>query len=60
MGERTANPSPEQVAMALNRLGVNVIPIDIFTPDDRDVLLLTNEYANKTIQQKPANLQYIS
>ena len=60
MGERTANPSPEQVGMALNRLGVNVIPIDIFTPDDRDVLLLTNEYTNKTFQQKPANLQYIS
>ena len=60
MGERTANPSPEQVAMALNRLGVNVIPIDIFTPDDRDILLLTNEYRNKTFQQKPANLQYIS
>jgi len=60
MGERTANPSPEQVGMALNRLGINVIPIDIFTPDDRDVLLLTNEYTNKTFQQKPANLQYIS
>ena len=60
MGERTTNPSPEQVAIALNRLGVNVIPIDIFTGDDRDVLLLTNEYTNKTFQQKPANLQYIS
>jgi len=58
MGDRLVNPTPAQVNIALNKLGVNIIPIDIFTDIDRDVLLLSNEYSNKSFRQKPVNLQY--
>lgn len=58
MGKRTTNPTPAELNIALNNLGVNVIPIDIFTDTDKNILLLSNEYANKSFRQKPMNLQY--
>lgn len=57
MGPRTTNPSSADLDIALNRLGVNVVPIDIFTDSDRNILLLSNEYGNKSFHQKPVNLQ---
>jgi hypothetical protein len=58
MGDRTTNPSPAELSTALNLLGINVVLIDIFTDTDRDILLLSNEYSNKTYQEKPVALQY--
>jgi len=60
MGDRTRNPSPEAISTALNTLGVNAIPIDIFTPEDSEIRSISNEYGNSTFRQKPDNLQYIS
>ena len=58
MGDRTTNVSPAELSTALNLLGINVVLIDIFTDTDRNILLLSNEYSNKTYQQKPVALQY--
>lgn len=60
MGNRTANPTPTDLNTALNNLGVNVVPIDIFTDSDKRILLLSNEYTNKSFRPKPTNLQYYS
>jgi len=57
MGDRTKNPTPTELGVALNSLGINVIPIDIFTDTDRNTLLLSNEYSNKTFRPKPDTLQ---
>lgn len=59
MGKRATNPTPTEINIALNSLGVNAIPIDIFTDTDRSILLLSNEYSNKAFRQKPKNLQYM-
>jgi ElaB/YqjD/DUF883 family membrane-anchored ribosome-binding protein len=58
MGDRTTNVSPAELSTALNLLGINVVLIDIFTDTDRNILLLSNEYSNKTYQEKPVALQY--
>jgi hypothetical protein len=58
MGDRTTNPTPAQLDIALNRLGVNVIPLDIFTEVDRNLLLLSNEYGDAPFHKKPISLQY--
>jgi hypothetical protein len=60
MGDRTTNASPAELSTALNLLGINVVLIDIFTDTDRNILLLSNEYSNKTYQEKPVALQYAS
>jgi len=60
MGSRTENPTDSDVDTALNKLGVNAVPFDIFTPESKDILILANEYADMTYKPKPAALQYIA
>ena len=60
MGERTTNPTPAQINTALNILGINAILVDIFTPSNSDVLLISNQYSNKQFLQKPLVLQHAS
>jgi hypothetical protein len=58
MGDRAKNPTVAQLDIALNRLGVNVVPLDIFTDTDRSIMLLANVHGNKPFTLKPTNLQY--
>jgi hypothetical protein len=58
MGPRTANPAPAEVDTALNILGVNAIPIDIFTPSAKETALLLNEHSDMAFRKKPFALQY--
>lgn len=60
MGDRTKNPTPLQINTALNILGINAILVDIFTPSNSDVLLISNQYSNKQFLQKPLVLQHDS
>ena len=60
MGDRTTNPTPVQINTALNILGINAILVDIFTPSNSDVLLISNQYSNKQFLQKPLVLQHAS
>jgi len=59
MGSRTENPTPGDVDIALEKLGVNAVPFDIFTPESKDILILANEYSDMTYKPKPAALQYV-
>jgi hypothetical protein len=58
MGDRLTNPTPTQLNIALNGLGINALPIDIFTDSSTNILLLSNEYNNKSYRPKPVALQY--
>jgi len=58
MGPRTTNPTPTEVDTALNTLGINAIPIDIFTPSTKDTALILNEYSDMTYRKKPFALQH--
>jgi len=60
MGSRTDNPTTTEMHTALNTLGINAIPIDIFTPESNSILLIANEYSDMTYRPKPAALQYVS
>jgi hypothetical protein len=60
MGDRTTNPNPAVLGIALNQLGINAVPIDIFTDSDTSILLLSNEYQNKAFRSKPSALEYKS
>lgn len=60
MGGRTENPKPEDVDTALNVLGVNAVPLDIFTPSSKDILILLNEYSDMSFRKKPFALEYNS
>ena len=60
MGPRTANPSPKDVDTALNTLGINAVPLDIFTPSSKDILILLNEYSDMSYRKKPFALEYNS
>jgi hypothetical protein len=60
MGPRTANPSPTDLDTALNTLGINAIPLDIFTPSSKEVLTLLNEYSDMSFRKKPFALEYNS
>jgi hypothetical protein len=55
MGDRLTNPSPAEVDTALNTLGINCIPIDIFS--DTNIMALTKEYSNMTYHPKPSVLR---
>ena len=58
MGDRTKNPTVAQLDLAINRLGVNTVPLDIFTETDRSIMLLANVHGNKPFTLKHTNLQY--
>ena len=50
------NPNPDELDLALNTLGINVIPLDIFTDNIQNVKELVGEYSNMTFRPKPASL----
>jgi len=60
MPSRTTNPSVKDVDKAINTLGVNAIPIDIFTSPTADVMAIVGEYANMPYHPKPTALRNIS
>jgi len=58
MPSRTTNPTAKDVDTAINVLGVNAVPIDIFT--DKYVTNLVAEYSNMPYHPKPVALRSIS
>jgi hypothetical protein len=59
MGSRTSNPTPETIDLLINTLGVNSVPVDIFTETTDSILAITDQYANKAFRPKPLSLQNI-
>ena len=57
MPSQLKNPEPEDLDIALNTLGVNVVPIDIFSSDIQGVQELVGEYASMTFRPKPTGLR---
>jgi hypothetical protein len=57
MPDRTTNPTPIDFNRAIGSLGINVIPIDIFTDKPENVLQLTSEYDNMSFFPKPTALR---
>jgi len=49
------NPSVEQLDMALNIFGVNVVPLDIFSTDIKEVVNLVGEYSGMSFRPKPSS-----
>jgi len=61
LADNDANPAPEEVRRALNELGVNMLPLDIFGTAAADsVVALVGEYGNATYRLKPDAIQNIS
>jgi hypothetical protein len=60
MGPRITNPSATDLDTALNILGVNTVPLDIFVSNPQDLLILMKEYSNMSFKKKPSALEYIS
>jgi hypothetical protein len=56
---RLDNPSTADVGTAINVLGINAIPLDIFTPATSVIMDITSEYANMPYHPKPAALRNI-
>ena len=46
------NPSVEQLDLALNTLNVNVVPLDIFSTDLKEVVKLVGEYSGMSFRPK--------
>jgi len=57
MAERTKNPTAKDVDKAINTLGVNVVPLDIFTDATATVMNIVSEYANMSYHPKPVALR---
>jgi hypothetical protein len=55
-----ANPSTEEMSSSLNRLGLNMIPLDIFSDDIDKVKALVGQYNNLTYRPKPLGLRNAS
>jgi hypothetical protein len=55
--QQLSNPSPEDLNKAINTLGVNVVPIDIFSDPIEKTHALVAEYSNMTFRPKPAGLR---
>jgi hypothetical protein len=58
MPSRTTNPTVKDIDTAINSLGVNAVPLDIFT--DTSVTNLVAEYSNMPYHPKPVALRSIS
>ena len=59
LGSRLTNPTPAEIDTSLNQLGLNAVPIDIFTPSNAQVLKLTEEYSHMPYRPKPAALRNV-
>jgi hypothetical protein len=55
---RTINPPLSAIDSALTDLGINAIPVDIFTETSDTITLLANQYSNMSYVSKPFALQY--
>ena len=51
------NPTADEVDKAINTLGVNIVPIDIFSDAIEKTDALVAEYSNMTFRPKPAGLR---
>ena len=51
------NPSADELNTSLNKLGLNMIPLDIFSHDIQEVKALVGLYNNKTYRPKPLGLR---
>lgn len=60
MPPRLKNPTVEQLSTAINTLGINAVPIDIFTDTTTGVMDLTSEYSNMPYHPKPIVLRNMS
>jgi hypothetical protein len=58
MPSRTKNPTTNDIDTAINTLGVNAVPLDIFT--DTSVTNLVAEYSNMPYHPKPVALRSVS
>jgi hypothetical protein len=59
LGSRLTNPTPADIDTSLNQLGLNAVPIDIFTPSNAQVLKITEEYSHMPYRPKPAALRNV-
>jgi hypothetical protein len=50
------NPDAEKLDILLHKLGVNMIPLDIYSVDVKDVLPLVAQYNNMTFSPKLSGL----
>ena len=57
MPSQLNNPTTKQLDAAINSLGINVVPIDIFSDTVEKVQALVEEYSNMTFRPKPIALQ---
>jgi hypothetical protein len=57
MGDRITNPTVKEIDRAINTLGINVVPLDIFTPSTATIMDITSEYANMSYHPKPVALR---
>jgi hypothetical protein len=60
MPSRTTNPTAANVDKAINTLGVNVVPLDIFTDTTDNVKNIVSEYAFMPYHPKPTALRNIA
>ena len=54
--QQLANPSTDELGIALNQLSVNVVPLDIFSTDITAVRGLIDEYSGMTFRPKQPSL----
>lgn len=54
------NPTPGRLNKALNELGVNIVPLDIFTDSTEAVKSMVEDYESKSYRPKPAALRKIA
>lgn len=59
MPDPIKNPSSGQLRRAIDELGVNMVPLDIFSDKTEDVKSLVDDYANMTYRPKPAAMRNI-
>jgi hypothetical protein len=59
MPPRMKNPTVEQLSTAINTLGINAVPVDIFSDTTDAVMNLMSEYANMPYHPKPVVLRNI-
>ena len=52
MAPQLDNPDIEQLDTALNTIGVNVVPLDIFSTDLKEVVSLVGEYSDMSFRPK--------
>jgi hypothetical protein len=60
MTDPMQNPGDRDIDKALNDLGVNMIPIDIFSGNLDDTKKILDAYGNKTWRQKPLALRKVA